>query len=322
MLFAWYFYSQYHQPYVMEVREAPQPEDVFWTNVGKAHKEIQIGKLISYAATTALCIFWTAIMGFIATLSSIDGLKEFEFVADMLEAAPWLTTFFEQIAPLMIVAAQELLKVILEIFSMQEGPISGAVVEASLFTKLAIFTIIQTFLIQALSGSVVSEIENMINNPTIIPNLLAQGLAGRGIFFMQLIVVNCVIKLSVECIRVSAVAQAIIRSKFGWNLTEAESNRSFMGIRPLADPLRFYHAQNLSGCVLYFLVFFVYATIAPIASFFVGICFFFMNACYRHQFVHIYPTFPDSGGVLWANFMKIVPVSSSTSTCLDHSFHG
>ena len=298
----------------MEVREAPQPEDVFWKNVGKDHKQVQIGKLISLAATTALCLFWTIPMSFISTLSSVEGLRDqFQFIDDMLTKTPELAAFFEQLAPLLVVAAKEILKVVLEIFSMQEGPISGAVVESLLFSKLAWFLIIQTFFVQAISGSIVSEVSNMLRRPELIIDLLATSLPRRGIYFIQVILVDCVISLATEMTRASAVVQAIIRSKIGWNLTEQERNRAFLGIRPLADPLRFYHAQKLSGCVLYFVVFFVYATIAPIVSFFVGVCFYFMGACYRHQFVYIYPTFPDSGGHLWVNFMRLLPVSIAFS---------
>merc|ERR1712238_264412 len=44
--------------------------------------------------------------------------------------------------------------------------------------------------------------------------------------------------------------------------------------------------------VLYFIVFFVYATLAPITSI----------------FIFIYPTKPDSGGKLWVQFMRLIPV--------------
>ncbi|CAJ1962995.1 unnamed protein product [Cylindrotheca closterium] len=299
---------QYNQPHKMEVLEAPQPEDVLWKNIGKANREVQIGKLISFAATAALCLFWTIPMSFISTLSSIEGLRDqFDWVGSMIDSSPWVEPFFAQLAPLLVVGAKELLKVILEIFSKQEGPISGAVVEASLFSKLAYFLIIQTFFVQAISGSIVSQVSNMVRRPELIIDLLAGSLPRRGIYFIQVLLVDTAVSLATELLRVSAVAQATIRSRVGPKLTEKERNTPFLGIRPFATPQKFYHAQNLSNCVLDFVVFFVYATIAPITSFFVGICFFFKAAAYRHQFVYIYPTFPDSGGHLWANFFKLLP---------------
>lgn len=63
----------------------------------------------------------------------------------------------------------------------------------------------------------------------------------------------------------------------------------------------------MSAIVLYFVVFFVYAVIAPITCVFMFICFLLIGAAYRHQFVYIYPTKPDSGGALFVQFMKLVP---------------
>lgn len=108
-------------------------------------------------------------------------------------------------------------------------------------------------------------------------------------------------------LRVSAVVQAGVRSMVGPNLTQEERDTTWMGIRPLADPVEFEHADLMSITVLYFVVFFVYAVLAPITSIFMFICFLLIGAAYRHQFVYIYPTKPDSGGHLYVQFMKLMP---------------
>jgi hypothetical protein len=115
-----------------------------------------VGNLISLALTTLLCLLWTIPMSFIASLSSVEGLREeLEFVDDMLDSFPFLISVFEIAAPLFVVIANSLLPVILEAVTLFEGPISGAVVEASLFSKLAAFMIIQTFFVSAVSGSLI-----------------------------------------------------------------------------------------------------------------------------------------------------------------------
>ena len=170
--------------------------DIFWSNVGKTHKELQTGKLLSFALTVGLCLLWTIPMSTIATLSSIEGLKgEFAFVADMLEVAPWLEPVFAQLAPLLIIVANEVLKMILEYLSMFEGPISGAVVQASLFVKLAAFMIIQTFFVTAISGGLLSTLSDLIEHPTEIINLLANSLPTQSTFFIQILLVDTFINM-------------------------------------------------------------------------------------------------------------------------------
>jgi hypothetical protein len=170
--------------------------DVFWSNVGKTHKDLQLGKLISFGLTAALCLLWTIPMSTISTLSSLEGLKdEVKIVADMLEVAPWLEPLFAQLAPLLIIVANEVLKIILEWLSMFEGPISGAVVQASLFVKLAAFMIIQTFFVSAISGGLLSTLSDLIEQPTEIINLLANSLPTQSTFFIQILLVDTFINM-------------------------------------------------------------------------------------------------------------------------------
>jgi len=138
-----------------------------------------------------------------------------------------------------------------------------------------------------------------------------------------------------ELLRVVPIALAVIRSIIGPRLTEKQRRMTFLGLRPLADPIEFEHADVLSQVVLYFTVQFVYAVIAPVTSFVLAFCFVYMGAAYRHQFVYvsqprperaalsasnrdtehihlycltqclqIYPTTPDSGGKLWTRFIR------------------
>jgi hypothetical protein len=68
---------------------------------------------------------------------------------------------------------------------MLEFPISGSIVEASMFIKLAVFMIIQTFFVSAISGSVTKEIANIIEDPLSIIDLLANTLPAQSTFFIQ-----------------------------------------------------------------------------------------------------------------------------------------
>lgn len=226
-------------------------------------------------------------MGFISTLSSIEGLRgEVKFVDDLLNKHEWLEPFFAQLAPLLIVVANEVLKIVLELLSGLEGPISGAVVQAKLFTKLSSFMIIQTFFVTAIGGSIVSELSAMIQEPGLIIDLLAKTLPSQSTFYIQILLVDTSLNLGVELLRVSAIAQAAIRGLVGPKLTEKERSKAFLGIRPLCDPLEFEHADVLASTVLYFTVFFVYAALAPLTTFFMFVCFTVMSIGYRHQFIY------------------------------------
>jgi hypothetical protein len=125
-------------------------------------------------------------MAFFASLSSVEGLKEqFGWVEDAIDAYPPLEPILEQLAPLFVVLFNSLLPVILEVVTMLELPISGSLLEPSLFIKLAIFMIIQTFFVSAVSGSIFKELSNIIDDPTSIIDLLANTLPAQSTLFIQ-----------------------------------------------------------------------------------------------------------------------------------------
>jgi Calcium-dependent channel, 7TM region, putative phosphate/Cytosolic domain of 10TM putative phosphate transporter/Late exocytosis, associated with Golgi transport len=145
----------HHQtPFDMEVLEAPRPDDIFWSNVGRSHYDLQIGKLLSLGLTSALCLLWTIPMTFIASLSTVQALSaQIPALGKLINAFPFIGKLFEVLAPLLVKVVNGLLPTILEYLTKFEGPVSGSIIVASLFTKLAAFMIIQTFFVSAIGGS-------------------------------------------------------------------------------------------------------------------------------------------------------------------------
>lgn len=54
------------------------------------------------------------------------------------------------------------------------------------------------------------------------------------------------------------------------------------------------------------MVLLVYACISPLVGFILAFCFVVLAGLYRHQFVYIYNPFPDSGGQLWIQFIRLI----------------
>ena len=283
------------KPFHMEVRQAPDPHDIFWANVGREHADLQLGSLFSKFATAALCLFWTIPMALVSSISSVEGLKQqFDFVNEAIESFPFLEPVLQQLAPLLLIGINALLPIILEVFSMLEGPVSGSIVVASTFSKLAYFMIIQTFFVSAISGGLLDQLKEIIDNPLSTIDLLANSLPGQSTFFGQLAFVGTVNFVAMENLRVVDLSTALLRRFIGPSLTEKQRQTTFMGIRPLADPRDFEHDSNMAQiCVLYFMIVLVYQTIAPVSSFILGFCFLILRPACLHQFVYIYSATPD-----------------------------
>ncbi|KAG7367316.1 protein of unknown function DUF221-domain containing protein [Nitzschia inconspicua] len=292
----------------MLVEEAPAPYEIFWRNVGLPDKARRTGGLLSLVATVTLCLFWSFPVAFISSLTEVTSLKsKLPRLSEMIEKSPALEMILALMAPLLLLGVNELiLPVILKWFAQWEGHISSPRLEASLFRKLAAFQIIQTFFISTISGSLTSELANMIDNPERIVQFLANSLPAQSSYFIQLVLASTFLFHGLELLRVVPLGYALVRRFVGPNLTAKERQRKWNFIYSLEDPPPFWHAETFSQIVLFYVVFFVYSTISPITSVFLLGCFIILESGYRYLFIHDFPTSPDSGGRIWAGFVAMI----------------
>eukprot|EP00562_Extubocellulus_spinifer_P004070 CAMPEP_0178517898 /NCGR_PEP_ID=MMETSP0696-20121128/25950_1 /TAXON_ID=265572 /ORGANISM="Extubocellulus spinifer, Strain CCMP396" /LENGTH=936 /DNA_ID=CAMNT_0020148387 /DNA_START=89 /DNA_END=2899 /DNA_ORIENTATION=- len=301
-----------HEPWDMVSQNAPRPDLVNWSNVGVSNQALQIGELISLALTTTLCILWTIPVSFVASFSNVEGLVQiFPALQEPIEKYPWFSNFMAQIAPLILVVFISILPYILLFFVTFEKPIERASMQhPSLLSKLSAFTIIQTFFISTISGSLFQSIQDIIDNPTSAVELVATALPAQSAYFIQLIIVQNLLALGIELLRISPIAQewlgTLVKKIFGYNLTEKERNTSFLGIRDIADPLEYYFGRELgSKTILLMMVLYVYGCMSPVTAYFTLAIFLLIAMGFRNQFIYIYPIANDSGGKLWLNFTKM-----------------
>jgi len=161
-LFSWLLLLNTEHPHVLEVLEAPDPADIFWLNVGREHRDLQLGRQISLGLTVVACLFWTIPVTFTSSLGNIEVMRDkIEFIDELLTKYPGLEPVFQVLAPQLLVLLNASLPYIMEFVTMFEGPISGAMVQASVFSKLVVINILQTFFLTTLTGGVLNVSETM-----------------------------------------------------------------------------------------------------------------------------------------------------------------
>ena len=155
---------------------------------------------------------------------------------------------------------------------------------------------------------------DIINDPISGVALVAEALPAQAGYFIQLILVQNLLAIGLELLRISPVVQNMVRKiaikLMGFNLTEKERSSTFMGIRSLSDPLEYYFGRELGAkTILLMMVLYVYSCMAPITSYFTLLVFLVVTVSFRNQFIYVYPIANDSGGKLWINFTKLSIIS-------------
>ena len=129
-------------PYQMVVHEAPNHEGILWSNVGLSQKTIQLGTLMAYVLSAAICVFYTVPVSFALSLTSVESLKEkFPNLESLLERFPWLEPLLDQLSPLLLSLFDSVLPIILKLVASFEGHVGESHLEASLFSKLSAFRV-------------------------------------------------------------------------------------------------------------------------------------------------------------------------------------
>ncbi|KAL7535283.1 hypothetical protein ACHAWF_005124 [Thalassiosira exigua] len=299
------------EPWYCVPSEPPTPECVNWNNIGKNAQSKQIGELISLALTIIVCIFWTVPVSFVASLSNVQKLtKVLPFLEYPVKNYEWFAELLALLAPLLLVGFISLVPYILFAFIKFEGSVEIVTMQhPSLFSKLASFTIIQTFFISAIASTLFSSLQRIMKDPSSAFEIVAEALPSRAGYFIQIMIVQNLPALGIELLRLSPVALNIGRRSLanlmGYNLSEKERNSTFMGLRPLDDPYGFEFGRVFgSKIILAQMVLFVYGCMSPLTSYFTLLVFGFTAMGVRNQFLFVYPPSNDSGGILWISITR------------------
>jgi len=164
-------------------------------------------------------------------------------------------------------------------------------------------------IVSAISGSITSEIANILENPEDIVVLLGNSLATQASYFIQITLVFTFMVQGTALLRVAPLAQALLRRFIGPRLTAKERRKSWKFARSLEDPVFFFHAEVTAQLVLFYVVFFVYAPIAPVSCIFLWLCFLICESGYRYNFIHNQKKTPDSGGRIFKGFTRVLLAS-------------
>jgi hypothetical protein len=150
-------------------------------------------------------------------------------------------------------------------------------------------------------------LEKILQDTTYAVERLATALPAQASYFIQVILVQNVLGLGTELLRVSALISSLLRQVLGKlmgrDLTNKEQKSALFGQWRFSDPSEYMFGRGET--TLIFMVLFVYGCMSPIACYFTLFLFLLLAMGYRQQFVHVYTIANDSGSRLYENFVKV-----------------
>jgi len=276
----------HHLPYRMANHfTGAHPLDVIWPNLNLNPYAVKIRTAIGWAITIGLVLFWTVITGVVGIISNVKGLscnRPFTWI-QKIPAVP--LGIIQGVLPTVILAV---LNILLVMFLRFLGRFSGiptrSGVELSTFTRMAIFSLVQNFLILTIisgASSNIGQIIDILKTPQELPALLSQVIPKASTFFLSYVVLA--------------------------GLTGAASG--FLQIAPLivyyikkfllaSTPRKTWHIDNDMSSVSWATLFasttlltaigIGYIILAPIMNLFALVAFILLFIMYKYNFTYVY----------------------------------
>ncbi|XP_078437206.1 hyperosmolality-gated Ca2+ permeable channel 2.1-like [Wolffia australiana] len=267
---------------------APEPLDVYWSNLWLPYRQLWIRRIGTLFAAIVFMFLFLIPVAFVQGLSQLDQLqKMFPFLKGILKKTLVSQLVTGYLPSVILLLFLYLVPPTMMFFSSVEGAISRSGRKKSACCKVLYFTIWNVFFVNVLSGSVISQIDT-ISSPKNIPMQLAKAVPRQATFFITYVLTSGWASLSSEVMQLFALVYNLVRK----HVCRCKDDD------PDSVPSFPYHTE-VPKLLLFGLLGFTCAILAPLILPFLLVYFCLGFVVYRNQFVNVYSTKYTMGGKIW-----------------------
>ncbi|KAL5219695.1 hypothetical protein ABZP36_020379 [Zizania latifolia] len=267
---------------------APERDDVYWSNLWLPYRQLWIRRIATLLGSIVFMFLFLIPVTFIQGLTQLEQLQQrLPFLKGILKKQYIITQLVTGYLPSVIL--QIFLYTVpptMMLFSTLEGPVSHSERKKSACCKVLYFTIWNVFFVNVLSGSAINQV-NSLSSPKDIPMQLARAVPVQATFFTTYVLTSGWASLSSEVMQLFGLTWNFIR-KYIFRMKE---DGDFVPSFP-------YHTE-LPKVLLFGLLGFTCSVLAPLILPFLLVYFFLGYVVYRNQFLNVYCTKYDTGGLYW-----------------------
>lgn len=291
------------RPFSMQVKPAPQADDVIWGNLYRPAADRTVRQLFGDLVYVMINIAFTTLNAMVTAFLTLDRLQPYLPAMNPLFRraitgilTPLFYNLFLFIAPYLLYA-----------LSIYQGKMSKSEVQHSLLQKYVWLLYIQTFILTVLGSAFIVLLENIIGGHynTIIAQL-RESLPKFSVLFTTIILQRAAISLMLLLLKPTSLAMIfLVKTLFHNNLRRravfAQPSRIDMGV---------IYPEYI---MFVFMVTLAFLPLAPIIC--VASMLFYLLAylIFRHNFIFTFEIMHESGGRYWMYLPTPILVGSITS---------
>ncbi|KAK9467238.1 hypothetical protein V1512DRAFT_262278 [Lipomyces arxii] len=281
---------QYMVPRLVEIN----PTDIIWGNMRIKWWEALLRKGVTLLATGGLIIGWAFPVAFVGIVSQLSYLTNALPFLDFING--WSASVRGIIAGILPPAAlsglMALLPVVLRVFAQLSGSSTGVQTEMTVQASYFSFLFVQVFLVITIASSITTVIQQLTQDPTSIPALLASNLPKASNFFFSYLILQGLAVSAGALLRVGPLLQAKVLGP----ILDFTARQKFQRVTHLV-PVQwgtFYPIYTNLGAIGI-----VYTIISPLIMPMCLITFSLFYIAYRYEFIYCTYNPVDSSGLFF-----------------------
>ncbi|KAI4316572.1 hypothetical protein L6164_024543 [Bauhinia variegata] len=267
---------------------APEPHDVYWSNLCIPYRQLWIRKIATLVASIAFVLVFLIPVTFVQGLTQLEQLQQmFPFLTGILQkkfVSQLATGYLPSVILMLFLYA---VPPTMMLFSAVEGSVSRSGRKKSACYKVLYFTIWNVFFVNVLTGSVLRQLA-FFSSVKEVPAQLAKAVPTQATFFMTYVLSSGWASLAFEIMQLFPLFCNLFQ-KYILRLEDDSQNGT------LSFP---YHTE-VPRVLLFGFLGFTCSILAPLMLLFLMVYFFLAYLVYRNQILNVYIFKYDSGGQFW-----------------------
>ncbi|XP_061344429.1 CSC1-like protein RXW8 [Gastrolobium bilobum] len=267
---------------------APEPHDVYWSNLCIPYRQLWIRKIATLVASITFVLVFLIPVTFVQGLTQLKKLeKMFPFLAGILQKKFMIQLVTGYLPSVILVLFLYAVPPVMMLFSEVEGSISRSGRKKSACCKVLYFTIWNVFFVNVFAGSVISQL-SVFTSITELPAQLAKAVPVQATFFTTYVLSSGWASLAFEIMQLFPLFCNLFQRfilKFQDDSLDAT--------------LTFPYHTEVPRILLFGFLGFTCSILAPLILPFLLFYFFLAYLVYRNQILNVYITKYDGGGQLW-----------------------
>eukprot|EP00183_Erythrolobus_madagascarensis_P005567 CAMPEP_0185844576 /NCGR_PEP_ID=MMETSP1354-20130828/681_1 /TAXON_ID=708628 /ORGANISM="Erythrolobus madagascarensis, Strain CCMP3276" /LENGTH=782 /DNA_ID=CAMNT_0028544259 /DNA_START=49 /DNA_END=2397 /DNA_ORIENTATION=+ len=288
----------WYEPGEFIVKRAPEPAAINWPKLKVSRKlDLPVKMIVSFVIIL-ICVFWGAISVAISALGNLSALSQvngFSWLEPVLSWPNWLVGLIEGfLPPLLLMVLSKLAPVIFRVLLIQCRYPWLISVEIAVRNYYYFFLFLTSFVFILVSGSILSQLQTLIDNPTATLDILASSIPAQALFFMNLVLQSSFIGFPLLHSQLPRVFLRLLLWLFTWPKTERQLRKLDLGPGHFFLYFKFYALSMLTS-----LIAIVYSSITPLINLFAAVYFLIAYWVCKYAIAYTHHVPYRAGGLMY-----------------------